>query len=82
MSTLGGVGRAQESGAYEMTKIQLTGAEGGWDYITTDPDARHLFVASSGPHRTYRRESILTVCLRCLIKIAMYYEEGFSAGYA
>lgn len=46
---LGSAAHAQESGPYKVTRIQLTGGEGGWDYITADPDARHLFVARSGP---------------------------------
>jgi glutamine cyclotransferase len=48
-SMLGGTARAQESGPYKVIRIQLTGGEGGWDYITADPDSRHLFVARSGP---------------------------------
>ncbi|HWE87057.1 MAG TPA: hypothetical protein VG267_19080 [Terracidiphilus sp.] len=49
-ATLGmGAAHAQESGPYKVTKIQLTGGEGGWDYVTADPDGRHLFVARSGP---------------------------------
>ena len=44
----GAAARAQESGPYNVIKIQLTGGEGGWDYITADPDGRHLFVARSG----------------------------------
>src|SRR5579883_1294981 len=40
---------AQESGPYSVIKIQLTGGEGGWDYVTADPDGHHLFVARSGP---------------------------------
>lgn len=39
---------AQESGPYSVTKIVLTGGEGGWDYVTADADGRHLFVARSG----------------------------------
>ena len=46
---LGGATRAQESGPYKVIKIQLTGGDGGWDYVTADPDGRHLFVARSGP---------------------------------
>ena len=48
-SMLGGTAHAQESGPYKVIRIQLTGGEGGWDYITADPDSRHLFVARSGP---------------------------------
>jgi DNA-binding beta-propeller fold protein YncE len=47
--TLEGAVLAQESGPYNVTKIQLTGGEGGWDYVTADPEGRHLFVARSGP---------------------------------
>ena len=45
-----GAARAQESGPYKVIKIQLTGGDGGWDYVTADPDGRHLFVARSGPN--------------------------------
>jgi len=48
-SMLAAGARAQESGPYSVTRIQLTGGDGGWDYITADPDGRHLFVARSGP---------------------------------
>ena len=48
-SMMAGVARAQENGPYKVTRIQLTGGEGGWDYITADPVARDLFVARSGP---------------------------------
>src|SRR5206468_1394086 len=47
-SMVGGAARAEESGPYRVTRIQLTGGEGGWDYITADPVGRHLFVARSG----------------------------------
>lgn len=40
---------AQESGPYKVLKIQLTGGEGGFDYVTADPDGRDLYVARSGP---------------------------------
>lgn len=46
---LGGAALAQQSGPYQVTKIQLLGGQGGWDYVTADPDARHLYVARSGP---------------------------------
>ena len=40
---------AQESGPYKVKQIQLVGGEGGFDYVTADPDARTLYVARSGP---------------------------------
>jgi hypothetical protein len=40
--------RAQDAGAYKVTKIQLVGGDGGFDYVTADPDGRNLFVARSG----------------------------------
>jgi len=40
---------AQDSGPYKVQRIQLVGGEGGFDYVTADPDARTLFVARSGP---------------------------------
>jgi glutamine cyclotransferase len=49
LTVLAGVARAQESGPYEVLKIQLVGGEGGFDYVTADPDGRSLFVARSGP---------------------------------
>ena len=41
--------KAQQSGPYKVLKIQLVGGDGGFDYVTADPDARTLFVARSGP---------------------------------
>ncbi len=41
--------RAQEGGPYKIQRIELVGGEGGFDYVTADPDARTLFVARSGP---------------------------------
>jgi DNA-binding beta-propeller fold protein YncE len=38
-----------DSGPYKVLKIQLTGGEGGFDYVTADPDGRNLYVARSGP---------------------------------
>ncbi|MGA2186643.1 MAG: hypothetical protein ABSH47_26815, partial [Bryobacteraceae bacterium] len=40
---------AQESGPYKVLKIQLVGGDGGFDYVTADPDGRNLYVARSGP---------------------------------
>ncbi|MFZ0689185.1 MAG: hypothetical protein WBD98_05470 [Acidobacteriaceae bacterium] len=40
---------AQDSGSYKVLKIQLVGGDGGFDYVTADPDARNLYVARSGP---------------------------------
>jgi len=39
---------AQDNGPYKVLKIQLTGGDGGFDYVTADPDGRNLFVARSG----------------------------------
>jgi hypothetical protein len=39
---------AQPNGAYNVQKILLVGGDGGFDYVTADPDARHLYVARSG----------------------------------
>ena len=43
-----GLAHAQESGPYKVLKIQLVGGDGGFDYITADPDGRNLYVARSG----------------------------------
>jgi hypothetical protein len=40
---------AQDSGPYKILKIQLVGGDGGFDYVTADPDGRNLYVARSGP---------------------------------
>ncbi len=40
---------AQDSGPYKVLKIQLVGGDGGFDYVTADPDGRNLYVARSGP---------------------------------
>jgi len=40
---------AQDNGPYKVVKIQLLGGDGGFDYVTADPDGRSLFVARSGP---------------------------------
>ena len=39
---------APEAGPYHVSKIQLVGGDGGFDYVTADPDGRNLFVARSG----------------------------------
>ena len=41
--------QAADSGPYKIIKIQLIGGEGGYDYVTADPDGRNLYVARSGP---------------------------------
>ena len=40
--------QAQDSGPYKILKIQLVGGDGGFDYVTADPDGRNLYVARSG----------------------------------
>ncbi|MGO9340683.1 MAG: YncE family protein [Terracidiphilus sp.] len=44
-----GLAHAQDSGPYKIIKIQLVGGEGGFDYVTADPDGRNLYVARMGP---------------------------------
>jgi hypothetical protein len=46
--SLAGFASAQ-NGPYAVKKIQLVGGDGGFDYVTADPDGRNLFVARSGP---------------------------------
>jgi DNA-binding beta-propeller fold protein YncE len=43
-----GAAHAQDSGPYKVLKIQLVGGDGGFDYVTADPDGRNLYVARSG----------------------------------
>ena len=49
MVSFAGLANAQEAGPYKVLKIQLIGGEGGFDYVTADPDGRILYVARSGP---------------------------------
>jgi len=42
-------GAMAQDGPYHLTKIQLVGGDGGFDYVTADSDARNLYVARSGP---------------------------------
>jgi DNA-binding beta-propeller fold protein YncE len=49
MVLCGGLIRAQDSGPYKVLKIQIVGGDGGFDYVTADPDGRNLYVARSGP---------------------------------
>jgi hypothetical protein len=44
-----GFAHAQDTGPYKILKIQLVGGDGGFDYVTADPDGRNLYVARSGP---------------------------------
>jgi len=43
-----GLARAQADGPYKVQKIQLVGGDGGFDYVTADPEGRDLYVARSG----------------------------------
>src|SRR3984893_14418893 len=49
MLSFAGLAHAQDSGPYKVIKIQLIGGDGGFDYVTADPDSRNLYVARSGP---------------------------------
>jgi len=49
MLPFAGLAHAQEPGPYKVLKIQLVGGDGGFDYVTADPDGRNLYVARSGP---------------------------------
>src|SRR5271154_3412862 len=49
MLPLAGLAHGQDSGPYKVLKIQLVGGDGGFDYVTADPDGRNLYVARSGP---------------------------------
>jgi hypothetical protein len=40
---------AQDNGPYKVQNIKLVGGDGGFDYVTADPDGRNLYVARSGP---------------------------------
>jgi len=45
---LAGLAHAQANDPYKIQKIQLVGGDGGFDYVTADPDGRNLYVARSG----------------------------------
>jgi hypothetical protein len=45
MVLFAGFAYAQDAGPYKVVKIQLTGGDGGFDYVTADPDGRNLYVA-------------------------------------
>ena len=45
---MAGILQAQDNGPYKVVRIQLTGGDGGFDYVTADPDGRNLYVARSG----------------------------------
>jgi DNA-binding beta-propeller fold protein YncE len=47
--SLAALAHAQPTGPYSVQKIQLVGGDGGFDYVTADPDGRNLYVARSGP---------------------------------
>jgi len=49
MLSLAGSTHGQDSGPYRVQKIQLVDGDGGFDYVTADPDGRNLYVARSGP---------------------------------
>ena len=46
---LAGIAQTPENGPYHVQKIQMIGGDGGFDYVTADPDGRNLYVARSGP---------------------------------
>ena len=46
--SLGALAEGQENGPYKVLKVQLVGGDGGFDYVTADPDDRSLYVARSG----------------------------------
>ncbi len=48
MLSTAGLAHAQAA-PYKVLKIQLVGGDGGFDYVTADPDGRNLYVARSGP---------------------------------
>ena len=49
MFSFAGIARSQDSGPYKVLKIQMVGGDGGFDYVTADPQDRNLYVARSGP---------------------------------
>ena len=46
---LAGAAQSQDIGPYKIMKVQVVGGDGGFDYVTADPDGRNLYVARSGP---------------------------------
>jgi DNA-binding beta-propeller fold protein YncE len=48
LTSLSGFAQSADNGPYKVVKIQLVGGDGGFDYVTADPDGRNLYVARSG----------------------------------
>lgn len=47
--SLSAFAQGQDVGPYKVLRIQMVGGDGGFDYVTADPDGRNLYVARSGP---------------------------------
>jgi DNA-binding beta-propeller fold protein YncE len=48
LTPLSGFAQSADNGPYKVVKIQLVDGDGGFDYVTADPDGRNLYVARSG----------------------------------
>src|ERR1700689_4623243 len=48
LASIAGLAHAQSTGPYQVQKIQLVGGDGGFDYVTADPDGRNPLAAPSG----------------------------------
>ena len=47
--SLSAFAHGQDAGPYKVLRIHMVGGDGGFDYVTADPDGRNLYVARSGP---------------------------------
>ena len=45
--SLSAFAHGQDAGPYKVLRIQMVGGDGGFDYVTADPDGRNLYVARS-----------------------------------
>ena len=61
-SLVASIARADDAaGPYKVLKTQTVGGEGSWDYITVDPDNRHIFVSRANRFDVYDVDSLQKV---------------------
>jgi hypothetical protein len=49
------------TGPYKVVKTVTVGGDGGWDYVTVDPDNRHIFVSRGNRFDVYDADSLQKV---------------------
>jgi glutamine cyclotransferase len=66
MVGFGSVSRADDAannsgGPYKLLKTVTVGGDGGWDYVTVDPDNRHIFVSRGNRFDVFDADSLQKV---------------------